>query len=166
MRRLLSKEVGTGSAFWQERVTARATTLALPQRVKLTIVRTEQHAAATNLAATPVLRPTRYEQNINVVFGDYRCSWEGAAASVKHDPTGLYLYGGWGRQHFDNFKMINVGPQGTNVVSTQKVFDPTSTTWFIQPGIEEKWTHLGKTTIFGMYQHDEAGSNPGPQHSK
>ena len=47
-------------------------------------------------------RPLLGQQNINVVFGDYHCSWEGAAASVKHDPTGLYLYGGWGRQHFDN----------------------------------------------------------------
>lgn len=43
----------------------------------------------------------------------------------------------------------------------QTVLDPTSTTWFIQPGIEQKWLPLGKTTIFGQYQHDEAGSNPG-----
>ena len=46
-------------------------------------------------------------------------------------------------------------------LSTTTVLDPTSTTWFIQPGIEEKWLPLGKTTIFGMYQHDQAGSNPG-----
>ena len=107
--------------------------------------------------------PTPPATATTVVFGDYRCSWEGAAATIKHDPTGLYLYGGWGRQHFDNdFKVISVGPTGTGAVSTvTTVFDPTSTTWFIQPGIEEKWTHLGKTTIFGMYQHDQAGSNPG-----
>jgi hypothetical protein len=32
--------------------------------------------------------------------------------------------------------------------------------WFIQPGIEQKWIPLGKTTIYGQYRHDDAGANP------
>jgi hypothetical protein len=39
--------------------------------------------------------------------------------------------------------------------------DHDSSTWFIQPGIEEKWLSLGKTTIFAQYRHDFPGSNPG-----
>ncbi len=34
-----------------------------------------------------------------------------------------------------------------------------SSVWFVQPGIEKKWFELGKTTIFGEYRHDDAGSN-------
>ena len=68
-----------------------------------------------------------------------------------HNPTGLFLYGGWGQLsvHTDH-----VYPPGT-------VFLPTSTTWFLQPGIERKWFSLGKTNIFAEYRHDEPGSNPG-----
>ena len=28
----------------------------------------------------------------------FQCSWEAAGATVIHKPTGLFLYGGWGRQ--------------------------------------------------------------------
>ena len=37
---------------------------------------------------------------------------------------------------------------------------PTSTTWFLQPGIENKWLSLGKTAVFAEYRHDDPGSNP------
>ena len=40
-------------------------------------------------------------------------------------------------------------------------FDDTSTTYFLQPGIERKWHALGKTTIFGEYRKDEAGASVG-----
>jgi hypothetical protein len=90
------------------------------------------------------------------LVNDYDCTWEGGAATIKHNPTGLYVYGGWGRQHFTNFTTTK-GVKDDNGI----VLDPTSTTWFIQPGIEEKWLPLGKTTIFGQYQHDDDGSNPG-----
>ena len=89
---------------------------------------------------------------------DYACTWEGAAATIKHDPTGLYLYGGWGKQKFTDF--FSQTPPAAPAL--QNVWDPTSTTWFIQPGIERNWfDHLGTTTIFGMYRHDNAGTNPG-----
>jgi hypothetical protein len=72
----------------------------------------------------------------------------GAAATVMHKPTGLYMYGGYGWQKIDSLLPIGgVSP------------DETSTTWFIQPGIEHKWHPLGTTTIFGEYRRDQAGAN-------
>jgi predicted porin len=77
---------------------------------------------------------------------DFKCTWWGAAGTVMHGPTGLYLYGGYGQQQVET---ITPG------------LDDTSTTWFVQPGIEKKWTSLGKTTVFGEYRKDDAGANPG-----
>lgn len=77
---------------------------------------------------------------------DYRCRWWGAAATVMHKPTGLYVYGGYGQQTIDN-------------ASIPALADQDSRTWFIQPGIEHKWHPLGKTTIFGEYRHDDPGAN-------
>ena len=81
----------------------------------------------------------------------FECTWEGAAATIKHEPTGLFVFGGWGRQsvHTDH-----VFPPGT-------VLEPDSTTWFIRPGVEKKWCDLGPTEIFANYRHDDPGSNPG-----
>jgi predicted porin len=78
--------------------------------------------------------------------GNFECSWWGGAATVMHQPTGLYLYGGYGQQTIDSL------PAG---------FDDTSTSYFLQPGIERKWHELGKTTIFGEYRKDEAGASVG-----
>jgi len=77
---------------------------------------------------------------------DTKCRWAGAAGTIMHKPTGFYVFGGYGWQQIDN---PTVGA------------DDTSTTWFIQPGIEKKWTPLGTTTVFGEYRHDDAGANPG-----
>jgi hypothetical protein len=77
------------------------------------------------------------------------CEWFGGAATVMHAPTGLYVYGGFG-QTVDH---------GVQLISASA--DDTSTTWFIQGGIEQKWIPLGKTTIFGEYRHDDVGSRTG-----
>jgi predicted porin len=87
---------------------------------------------------------------------DYDCKWGGAAATIKHDPTGLYVYGGWGKQILGNFRST---PQPTGVTAQQIVPDQDSSIWFLQPGIEEKWFPIGKTTIFGQYTQQFAGSN-------
>jgi len=80
----------------------------------------------------------------------FRCEWMGGAATVTHKPTGLFVYGGWGKQIVD-----------TNGTAEATLFQSDSSTWFIQPGIEQKWWSLGPTTVFGMYREDDAGSNPG-----
>ncbi len=61
-----------------------------------------------------------------------------------HQPTGLYLYGGYGEQTID---------------SLAPGLDDTSTTYILQPGIERKWHPIGKTTIFGEYRHDNPGAS-------
>ena len=71
------------------------------------------------------------------------CSWWGAAGTVQHVPTGLYVYGGYGQQNNDLFDSI--GRDGEN------------STWFVQAGIERKWFPIGKTTAFGEYRKDESG---------
>ncbi len=32
----------------------------------------------------------------------FKCKWGGAAATIEHNPTGLYLYGGYGKQKIDS----------------------------------------------------------------
>ena len=73
------------------------------------------------------------------------CSWWGAAGTIMHVPTGLYVYGGFGHQHDDTEVEFN------------PLADPTDKMWFIQAGIEQKFCPLGTTTIFGEYRHDDAG---------
>jgi hypothetical protein len=82
---------------------------------------------------------------------NFDCSWEGAAATVMHDPTGLYVFGGWGRMDIDT----------GNPVTERRLIEPVSTTWFVRPGVEKKWCELGKTQLFVSYRHDDPGSNPG-----
>jgi hypothetical protein len=74
------------------------------------------------------------------------CELFGAAGTIMHVPTGLYVYGGYAQNH-DN--------EEAKVAGT----DATDTSWFLQGGIEQKWIPLGKTTIFGEYRHDDGGSN-------
>ncbi len=81
----------------------------------------------------------------------FNCRWGGAAATLQHKPTGLFLFGGWGKQNIDT----------DNPTSKLQLVNPDSTVWFLQPGIEQKWLPLGKTNIFAEYRHDDAGSNPG-----
>jgi hypothetical protein len=81
----------------------------------------------------------------------FECTWEGAAATIQHEPTGLFVFGGWGRQVVDT---DHVFPAGT-------ILEPDSTTWFVRPGVEKKWCDLGPTEIFANYRHDDPGSNPG-----
>ncbi len=93
-------------------------------------------------------------------FQGFNCSWWGAAATLMHMPTGLYLYGGYGQQQIESL------PVGGTVGLTPAQplgfsFDDTSTMWFLQPGIERKWHDLGKTTLFAEYRKDEAGASFG-----
>ena len=81
----------------------------------------------------------------------FDCRWGGAAATIQHNPTGLYVFGGWGKQTIDT----------GNTVTDARLIEPDSTTWFVQPGIEHTWCSLGKTLLFGEYRHDGPGSNPG-----
>jgi hypothetical protein len=79
-------------------------------------------------------------------FAGTDCEIFGAAGTIMHVPTGLYVYGGYA-QNTDN-----------NIGNFDPAADDTSSMWFIQGGIEQQWFALGTTTIFGEYRHDEGGS--------
>jgi predicted porin len=76
--------------------------------------------------------------------GNGDCQWWGAAGTVMHAPTGLYVYGGYGEQTLD-LEPADAG------------LDDSTSTWFVQAGIERKFFPLGKTTVFGEYRNDEVG---------
>lgn len=78
---------------------------------------------------------------------DDHCQWWGAAGSVMHNPTGIYVYGAYGELKDD---------ERTDVLPTA---DNEDRMWFIQAGIERKWWEIGKTTIFGEYRKDDNGTN-------
>lgn len=80
--------------------------------------------------------------------GSRDCNWWGAAATIQHTPTGLYVYGGYGEQTDEN----------ASLVAGHADAEEDNTTWFVQAGIERKFFSLGKTTIFGEYRKDEGGT--------
>ncbi len=92
-------------------------------------------SASTNLTSKP----------------DFHCRWGGAAATVLHKPTGLFLYGGWG----------TINSTTDHEFAPGVVLVPTSNMFFLQPGIEYKWNSLGKTNFFGEYRRDDSGSAAG-----
>ncbi len=117
------------------------------------------HQVGPSAASTDI--PTSYvaggstcisSSTTSASVGHFECSWGGAGATVMHNPTGLFVYGGWGKQRVE---------VDDNATTTARLVEPDSTVWFIQPGIEHKWFDLGRTNIFGEYRHDDAGSNPG-----
>ncbi|MBS0270608.1 MAG: porin, partial [Proteobacteria bacterium] len=77
------------------------------------------------------------------------CEWWGVSGFIQHSPTGLFVYGGYGKQHDGS----------NNPIVDANILEKDSTTWFVQGGVEKKWIPLGKTNIFGAYRHDDAGSN-------
>jgi predicted porin len=83
------------------------------------------------------------------------CKEYGGSATVMHKPTGLYVYGAYGRKQDDDrfdsgVKPVNLGPNPQIGKDDQL--------WYIQPGIEKKWHPLGTTTIFGTYRRDDNGT--------
>jgi predicted porin len=76
-------------------------------------------------------------------IGTGDCQWWGAAGTVMHAPTGIYVYGGFGSTRID------LRPGDTREDET--------TMWFLQAGVERKFTPLGKTTVFGEYREDDVG---------
>jgi hypothetical protein len=86
---------------------------------------------------------TSNERNcVDLGDGNIDCQQLGASGAIMHVPTGLYVHGAYGQRWDDNV----VAP-----------FDDSSTQWYVQAGIEQKFFPLGKTTIFGEYQRWEIG---------
>lgn len=77
------------------------------------------------------------------------CHWWGAAATILHEPTGLFVYGGYGEQDDKSEERAFANADGKDSF------------WFVQAGIEKKFFPIGKSTIFGEYREDDRGSNSG-----
>ena len=77
------------------------------------------------------------------------CEEFGASASVLHVPTGLFVTGAYGIRWDD----------GRAAILQANGFAPDDENefWHIQAGIQQKWTALGETTVFGGYHERDAG---------
>lgn len=76
--------------------------------------------------------------------GNGDCRWWGAAGTVMHVPTGLYVYGAYGEDRID-------------LLPAQIGADDTAAMWFVQAGIERRLLPVGKTTLFAEYRNDDIG---------
>ena len=65
-----------------------------------------------------------------------------AGGGVKHMPTGLFANASYG-----SFDYSTLSPGAGNL-----------TAWEVQAGIEQKWTKVGKTSLFGQYARYDLGS--------
>lgn len=68
-----------------------------------------------------------------------------AGAMVMHTPSGLFLYGAYGREEIDE-RYIDVGGNGLNL---QEVEDGDH--WFVKAGIRRNWLPYGATVLYGEY---------------
>lgn len=108
------------------------------------------------IGAFKIVGKVGYEENTdsttsacNTSASGLDCQWWGAAGTIMHQPTGIYVYGGYGEQEDDSEKAFNAAA------------DETDTAWYLQVGIERKYFALGKTNIFAEMREDDAGSNLG-----
>ena len=60
-----------------------------------------------------------------------------AGAYVEHVPTGLFLYGAYGKAEYD----IRAGE---------------SETYYVKTGLRERWTPLGHTVLYGEYENNQS----------
>jgi predicted porin len=85
----------------------------------------------------------------NAAVSNVNCEALGMSGSVMHTATGLFLTGAYGK-HKD--KQVS----GTSFLGVAAK-DTTSGYW-VQGGIEQKWTSLGKTTVFAEYSKHDVGT--------
>jgi predicted porin len=80
--------------------------------------------------------------------GGGHCAEWGGSATIQHKPTGLFVYGAYGAKRDDD-RDVALGVAGV---------DDTDQIYYIQAGIEQKWTPLGTTSVFGTFRHDDVGA--------
>jgi predicted porin len=86
----------------------------------------------------------------NAAISNVNCEALGMSASVMHTATGLYVTGAYGK-HKDN-NVNNVGSLAGLAVKNS------TNGYYVQGGIEQKWTSLGKTTVFAEYSKHDVGT--------
>jgi hypothetical protein len=80
------------------------------------------------------------------------------SASVLHVASGLYLTGAYVNQayHGDSVGEVN-SFTGGGLVAGQNRDD--TTMWYLQGGISQNWTGMGKTVVYGEYGRFEGGAD-------
>ncbi|RUP10487.1 porin [Hyphomicrobium sp.] len=63
-----------------------------------------------------------------------------AAGYIEHVPTGLWMYGAYGHDDYDD---------PTNLTDSRGQ----SETWYLKGGIRQRWNPLGHTVLYGEYEH-------------
>lgn len=76
------------------------------------------------------------------------CKWWGFAGTIQHVPTGLFVYGVYSGQQDDT---RNEAPGASGADGSDRL-------WLIEAGLEQVWSPLGKTTIYGLYSRADSGS--------
>ena len=76
---------------------------------------------------------------------DSKCQSLGGSISVLHSKSGLYA----------NFAAGEIWDDLTEEVLPGT--DDTYKFWAVEAGIQRKWNHLGKTTVFGQYYNYDGG---------
>lgn len=74
------------------------------------------------------------------------CTWWGMAGTIQHNPTGLFVYGVYSGQEDASRKAAGFAADGSDRL------------WLIEGGLEQRWSDLGKTTIYGQYSQVDSGS--------
>jgi hypothetical protein len=87
-----------------------------------------------------------------VPFGDGADirKWQGSA-SVLHVASGLYLTGAYLNQSYH-------GTSASELISGGAGNRPDTTMWYLQGGISQNWTGLGKTVLYGEYGRIDDGA--------
>lgn len=100
-------------------------------------------SGGTAVAATPL------PGNFNA--GDNR--WDNyfqVGAYVEHVPTGLWLYGAYGRIDPGGLTASTTGINGAVALGGLARAD--GDTWYIKGGLRERWHPLGHTVLYGEYE--------------
>ena len=68
-------------------------------------------------------------------------------AGLKHTPTGLFIYGAYGMEENDTVFAFDAVTGATKL--------PDGDHWYLKGGVQQKWSSLGATTIYGEYGEHE-----------
>jgi predicted porin len=87
------------------------------------------------------------EECTETATGTAECRDYGGSISVMHKPSGLFATGSYGVREDEQLGVDNA------VSGSDEI-----THWHVQAGIEQKWTPLGETTVFGGYHDRDTGA--------
>jgi len=87
---------------------------------------------------------------VNVNRNDRDCSSWTVAGSIMHVATGLFVTGNYGERTDNNRKILFGDTAGTNLIDPAHISSK-DTNWSVRGGIEQNWTGMGKTSLFGEY---------------